>query len=189
MAPPQACTGTPPCGFLVLTMDSCTSMDPASCGMDPASHAEIVSAARSIPVSMADFANPLGFFRLHIELFNQVATLAVDENGKHYPTEEVVELTERCPNVPPPPADSGAPHRDGGADAQVIGPDTGPSVPTDSSVAPVPDASSHPESGAPPDAAATRPDAKPSGDAHAPDATTPRDSGAPVVPGDAAAGI
>jgi hypothetical protein len=185
IAPPQACTGTPPCGFLVLTMDSCTSMDPASCGADPASHAEIVSGARSIPVSMAMFPNPLGFFRFHIELFNQDATLAVDENGKHYPTEEVVEFTEQCGGgVPPPVTDSGTPPRDGGT----IGPDTGPTEPTDSSVAPLPDASSHPESGTPPnDATTTRPDAKPAGDAHVPDAIAPGDSGAPIVPTDAAA--
>lgn len=181
MAPPQACTGTPPCGFLVLTMDSCTSADPSSCGTDPSSHADIVAGAPSIPVSMAQFANPLGFYRFHVELKNQDATPAEDAKGKRYPTEVVVELKEQCGDtVPPHPMDAGTPHRDGGSDAQV-GPDTGPGEPTDSSVGPVPDASL-PEAGPPPNDATTRPDGAPTSDAHVPE---PTDSGAPVGPGDA----
>jgi hypothetical protein len=181
MAPPQACTGTPPCGFLVLTLDSCTSADPSSCGTGPSSeHAEIVSAAPSIPVLMKMFANPLGFYRFHVELKNQDATPAEDENGKRYPAEVVVEITEHCGSVvPPTPTDAGTPHRDGGSDAQV-GPDTGPSGPTDSSV-PVPDVSV-PESGPPPSDATTRPDGAPASDARPPE---PNDSAAPVGPADA----
>jgi hypothetical protein len=178
MAAPQACTGTPPCGFLELTIDSCTSADPSSCGTDPSSHADIVSGAPSIPVSMAKFANPLGFYRFHVELKNQDATPAEDENGKTYPVEIVVELKEQCGDVvPPTPTDSGTPHRDGGSDAQV-GPDTGPIGPTDSSVGPVPDVSV-PESGPPPNDATTRPDSAPASDARPPE---PSDSGAPVGP-------
>ena len=131
---------------------------------------------------MAAFASPLGFFRFHVELRNQDGTPAEDAEGKTYPAEVVVELKESCGTTPPPPVDSGAPHPDAGSDAQVVGPDTGPGGPTDSSVAPVPDGSV-PDSGAPPTDATTRPDA-PGSDAGVKDAT-PSDSAPPVIPPDA----
>jgi hypothetical protein len=185
MAPPGACSGTPPCGYLELTMDACNSEDPSSCGTDPSSYALIVAGSPSIPVSMAKFANPLGFYRFHVELKNQDGTPAEDGKGKTYPAEVVVELKESCGTAPPPPKDSGAPHRDAGSDAQVIGPDTGPGGPTDSSVTPVPDASV-PDSAPPPSDATTRPDG--AGDARVRDATA-GDSEPPVVPPDAPAPI
>jgi hypothetical protein len=169
----------------VLTVDACTSMDPSSCGTDPSSHYEVVAGGPSIPVSMAQFPNPLGFYRFHVALENQDSTPAKDEKGKTYPAEEVIELTERCGEPPPPPKDSGTPHPDAGTDAQVVGPDTGPNEPRDSSA---PDASAVPEAGPPPNDATAVPDAAPIRDARVPDATTPVDSGPSSVPSDAATG-
>lgn len=183
ISPPQTCTGTPPCGFLVLTLDGCTSSDPASCGTDPSSHYEVIGSGPSIFVSMAALPNPLGFYRFHVELKNQDATPAEDEKGDTFPAEVVVEVVERC-GERPPPVDSGAPHRDASSDAQIIGPDTGPSEPRDAGV--IPDGSAVPEAGPPPtDAATPNPDgAQPRPDAHVPvpdAARTPVDSG-PVIP-------
>jgi hypothetical protein len=100
LSPPLTCAGTPPCGFLALTVDSCVTSDAATCSSK--THvAQIVSAGPSIPVAMGDQFPSLGdggadqssdgqYFRFHVDLLNPDSTFARDTTGKAYPVEAVV---------------------------------------------------------------------------------------------------
>jgi hypothetical protein len=173
LAPPGSCSGTPPCGYLILSVcasgvSNCNSRTPASSGVQ-----QIIAAGPSIPVRMSGFATPTGSFTFHVELWDEDTTPFNDVNGDLQPSsgqqlsagEAVVQVTDDCVGRPIP-TDSGAPPppTDGGS------PDTGPSIPVDSST-PLPDATTPdatlPDTGAPPP------------DAHPPDATTPVDARPP----------
>ena len=173
LSPPLACAATPPCGFLQLTVDACTSSDPNSCSNDPATHVALIdSAGPSISVPMKDAS--VGFYRFHVDLYNPDATPAKDSNGKAYPTEVVVEVTTPCGTPSPSPPPDAGPPRDAGHDA--VAPDTGIPVHVDASL----DGARSPDTGAPQVDSGIRPDASPVSDGSRPpqhDAATPTDAG------------
>lgn len=175
---PQTCVGTPPCGFLELTVYSCSSSDHATC-----THQVQVIDSAGPSITVRGLASDAGassdFYKFHIELFNQDATPAVDRNGKTWPADAFAELNAPChPPVPPEP-DAAPPMRDASMDVSV--------PPTDASSIRPPDATTQPKSDAttpvdasPPmrDAASDgplppAPDARPPDAGRAPDAQTP----------------
>lgn len=169
LSPPLTCTGTPPCGYLVLTVDSCVTGDPATCSDSGASNvAPVASAGPSIPVEMGN--NSDGWYRFHVELYNPDASHASDSTGKPYPAEAMVQVLSECASLPSPPLDGGKPLVDAGRDASR--PDTG--VPPD--VAPR-DATPGVDTGAPHLDAGPPRDA--SSDAALPDASRPLDASRP----------
>jgi hypothetical protein len=171
LSPPLTCAGTPPCGYLVLTVDPCTTSDIATCST-PNRIATVVSAGPSIPVSMGN--NSAAFYHFHVDLFNpgtpgeSNVTPAVDRTGKTYPADVVLDVLDQCGTPSPPLSDGGTPLVDAGRDASFL-PDTGVAIPSDGALAP--------DTGATPPDAAVR-DA--STDATLPDATIPVDAALPV---------
>jgi hypothetical protein len=176
LSPPLTCAGTPPCGFLALTVDSCVTADAVTCNNDRNKRvAVIVSAGPSIPVAMKD-ASP-GFYRFHVELYNPDSTQAIDRAGKLYAAEQVVNVTTVCGSSPPIPTDGG---RDASMrlDSSVGKPPDGAVVRPDGAVVPPPDAARAVEAAAPNVEAGARRDASVDGSVH--DASLPRDAATQV---------
>jgi hypothetical protein len=180
ISPPATCIGTPPCGFLELSVYSCLSADEATCSPDP--DQIIDSAGPSITVNVAqvsaDASLPANrFYRFKVELFNPDATQAVDRNGKTYPADLVYEVNAPCAPPAPPPPDGGRPGRDAAPDVSTPPTDGGKPPPPDATPPP-PDATTPVDASSPP-----RDSALPSDGSAviAPDAATPTDAG-PLPP-------
>jgi hypothetical protein len=143
MSPPQTCVGTPPCGFLELTVSPCATADPTTCSTQTADQQVIDSAGPSITVTVASkVATPFDqFYRFQVELHNQDATLAVDHSGKTYPADIIAEVNAPCAPPAPPPADAASPMRDASADVSKPHMDaSNPTRPPDATTLPPTDA-------------------------------------------------
>lgn len=160
LSPPLTCVGTPPCGFLVLTVGACIDPQDPSCPDvtgDPVT--VIASAGPSITVPLA-----AGAYRFDVELHNPDGTRVADRNGKVYPPAHKVFTVDGSCTALPPVTDGGSSHRDAATDAATHR-DGAVVPPTDGGKVPVPDAAtpmdaSTPADAAPHDAGTAVPDAR-----------------------------
>ncbi len=117
LEPPLECVGTPQCGYVSLTVDTCSggAATTANCISVPAERRAFFSPSATISLSTSALPTPLGLHRFQVELRDSDGTVPTTPSGQEFAEEVIVDLEPNCEPV----TDGGAPDA-GVADASPI---------------------------------------------------------------------